>query len=447
MKTYYFLGIGGIGMSAIARYLNDLGNKIYGYDRTLSELTNELEKEGMIITYEDNISTIPKNIDLVIYTPAIPKDNRIYNHFVGIGYKMLKRSQVLGEITKNMKCIAIAGSHGKTTSSTMIAHILHNSSVGCSAFLGGISKNFNSNYVINKSSDYVVVEADEYDRSFLQLTPTISAVTALDADHLDIYGDFLTMQESFLEFTSKTKEFLFLKKGVDLHISEGSTCQEFDYTISGLDADYYATNIRNYDGSYYFDLRTPEKIYYDICLNYGGVHNVENAVMAIAIALICGVSEQEMRKNISSFSGVKRRFEIILKRKDFVYIDDYAHHPNEIKALVESLRIQYPTKKLTGVFQPHLYTRTRDFADQFAKELSGFDEIVLLDIYPAREEPIAGINSKMLLHKINKMDKYYSTKEGLLDLLEALYPEVLVTIGAGDISNFVSQIEDRFKDE
>ncbi|MFA6932473.1 MAG: UDP-N-acetylmuramate--L-alanine ligase [Bacteroidales bacterium] len=447
MKTYYFLGIGGIGMSAIARYLNDLGNKIYGYDRTLSELTNELEKEGMIITYEDNISTIPKNIDLVIYTPAIPKDNRIYNHFVGIGYKMLKRSQVLGEITKNMKCIAIAGSHGKTTSSTMIAHILHNSSVGCSAFLGGISKNFNSNYVINKNSDYVVVEADEYDRSFLQLTPTISAVTALDADHLDIYGDFLTMQESFLEFTSKTKEFLFLKKGVDLHISEGSTCQEFDYTIRGLDADYYATNIRNYDGSYYFDLRTPEKIYYDICLNYGGVHNVENAVMAIAIALICGVSEQEMRKNIFSFSGVKRRFEIILKRKDFVYIDDYAHHPNEIKALVESLRIQYPTKKLTGVFQPHLYTRTRDFADQFSKELSGFDEIVLLDIYPAREEPIAGINSKMLLHKINKMDKYYSTKEGLLDLLEALYPEVLVTIGAGDISNFVSQIEDRFKDE
>ena len=447
MKTYYFLGIGGIGMSAIARYLNDMGNKIYGYDRTLSELTNELEKEGMIINYEDNISTIPKNIDLVIYTPAIPKDNGIYNYFVENGYNMLKRSQVLGDITKNKKCIAIAGSHGKTTSSTMIAHILHNSSVGCSAFLGGISKNFNSNYVINKNSDYVVVEADEYDRSFLQLTPTISAVTALDADHLDIYGDFLTMQESFLEFTSKTKEFLFLKKGVDLHISEGSTCKEFDYTIRGFDADYYATNIRNYDGSYYFDLRTPEKIYYDICLNYGGVHNVENAVMAIAIALICGVSEQEMRKNISSFNGVKRRFEIILKRKDFVYIDDYAHHPNEIKALVESLRIQYPTKKLTGVFQPHLYSRTRDFADQFAEELSGFDEIVLLDIYPAREEPIAGINSKMLLHKINKMDKYYSTKEGLLDLLEALYPEVLVTIGAGDISNFVPQIEDRFKDE
>lgn len=447
MKTYYFLGIGGIGMSAIARYLNDLGNKIYGYDRTLSELTNELEKEGMIINYEDNISTIPKNIDLVIYTPAIPKDNGIYNYFVENGYNMLKRSQVLGDITKNKKCIAIAGSHGKTTSSTMIAHILHNSSVGCSAFLGGISKNFNSNYVINKNSDYVVVEADEYDRSFLQLTPTISAVTALDADHLDIYGDFLTMQESFLEFTSKTKEFLFLKKGVDLHISEGSTCKEFDYTIRGFDADYYATNIRNYDGSYYFDLRTPEKIYYDICLNYGGVHNVENAVMAIAIALICGVSEQEMRKNISSFNGVKRRFEIILKRKDFVYIDDYAHHPNEIKALVESLRIQYPTKKLTGVFQPHLYSRTRDFADQFAEELSGFDEIVLLDIYPAREEPIVGINSKMLLHKINKMDKYYSTKEGLLDLLEALYPEVLVTIGAGDISNFVPQIEDRFKDE
>ncbi|MCK9162972.1 MAG: UDP-N-acetylmuramate--L-alanine ligase [Bacteroidales bacterium] len=447
MKTYYFLGIGGIGMSAIARYMKDLGNKVYGYDRISTPLTLELEKEGMIITYEDEVSEIPSDIDLVIYTPAIPHNNKIYNYFIDNKFKMEKRSQILGELTKNKKCIAIAGSHGKTTCSTMIAHILYNSSVGCSAFLGGISKNFDSNYVVNKNSDYVVVEADEYDRSFLQLDPTISAITAMDADHLDVYGDYKEMQKSFIEFANKTSEVLFLKKGIDLHLFENNTSAKHTYAIRGVDADYYAINIRCSNGGYYFDLRTPEKIYYDICLNYGGVHNVENAVMAIGIALICGVSEEEMRQSIASFSGVKRRFEVVINRKDLVYIDDYAHHPNEIKALVESLRFQYPNRKLTGVFQPHLYSRTRDFADEFAKELNGFDEVVLLDIYPAREEPIIGVDSIMLLHKINNMNRYYSSKEQLLDLLEALYPEILVTIGAGDISELVPQIEKRFKDE
>ncbi|HHT04209.1 MAG TPA: UDP-N-acetylmuramate--L-alanine ligase [Bacteroidales bacterium] len=447
MKTYYFLGIGGIGMSAIARYMKDLGNRVYGYDRISSPLTLELEKEGMIIVYSDDVSTIPTDIDLVIYTPAVSHDNKIYKHFIENNFKMEKRSQILGEITKGKKCIAIAGSHGKTTCSTMIAHILHNSSVGCSAFLGGISNNFDSNYVVNKNSGYVVVEADEYDRSFLQLNPMISAITAMDADHLDVYGTYQEMQKSFLEFANKTREVLFLKKGVDMQLSECNPANVLTYTIRGVEADYYAINIRNYKGGYYFDLRTPDKIYYDIALNYGGVHNVENAVMAIGIAMICGVTEEEMRQSVASFSGVKRRFEVIINGKDLVYIDDYAHHPNEIKALVESLRFQYPNKKLTAVFQPHLYTRTRDFADEFAKELNGFDEVVLLDIYPAREEPIKGIDSKMLLHKIDNMNRYYSTKEMLFDLLEALYPEVLVTIGAGDISELVPSIAERFKDE
>ncbi len=446
MKTYYFLGIGGIGMSAIARYFNEMGNKIYGYDRTQTELTLQLEKEGMIITYTDDASSLPKDINMVVYTPAIPKESSILYNLKKRNIPIQKRSQILGEITKDKKCIAIAGTHGKTTCSNMIAHILHSSSVGCSAFLGGISKNFNSNYLMNKNSEYVVVEADEYDRSFLWLNPTISAITAVDADHLDVYGTKEELKESFIEFAKKTKEVIFVKDKIDIDLEE-LDLQKYTYTIRGIDADFYAINIRNYKGSYYFDLRTPDKIYYDICLNYGGLHNIENSVLAIAISLICGAKEDEIRKAISSFSGAQRRFDLRIKRDSFIYIDDYAHHPNEIKALVESLRYQYPNKKLTGVFQPHLYSRTRDFADEFAQELEKLDQVVLIDIYPAREEPIAGVNSKMLLHKIDKMDKYYTTKEGLLDLLEALYPEVLVTMGAGDISNIVPLIEEKFRDE
>lgn len=447
MKTYYFLGIGGIGMSAIARYFKQLGNNIFGYDRTRTPLTEELEKEGMIITYNDDISSLPNNIDMVVFTPAIPKDNLIYNYFLENDYIMTKRSQILGEITKGKKCIAIAGTHGKTTCSTMIAHILHNSEIGCSAFLGGISKNFNSNYVINHNSNYVVVEADEYDRSFLNLTPTIAAITSIDADHLDIYGNKEELKKSFIEFAKQTSEVLFYKFSLDIELEEEMPSQTYSYTIKGFDADYYAVNIRNYKGSYYFDLRTPDKIYYDICLNYGGIHNVENAVLAISIGLMCGVSEDEIRKSVASFSGAQRRFDVRIKRDNFVYIDDYAHHPNEIKAFIESIRFQYPDKKITGVFQPHLYSRTKDFEDEFVKELSKLDEVVLLDIYPAREKPIPGVTSKALLYKIDKMDKYYTLKEGLLDLLEALYPEILVTMGAGDISELVPLIEERFKDE
>ena len=446
MKTYYFLGIGGIGMSAIARYFLLKGDNIFGYDLTRTELTQELEKEGMSIVYEDNIDLLPKDIDMVIYTPAIPKDNTIFNYFLNSNTPILKRSEILAEITRDKKTIAISGTHGKTTVSTMVAHLLNNSSIGCSAFLGGISKNLNSNFLYNPNSQYIVVEADEYDRSFLKLSPYYSVITSIDEDHLDIYGEYKNLLEAFTEFANKTQDDgrLFIKQGLDLELKEELVSQT--YTIRGIEADYYAWNIRNYNSKYYFDLRTPEKVIYDLCLNYPGIHNIENILVSSAIALKLGVSEDELRKGIESFSGVRRRFDIRIKTKDFVYIDDYAHHPNEIKSCIESIRDMFPTKKLTGVFQPHLFSRTRDFADEFARALEGLDEVVLLDIYPAREKPIENINSKWLLHKINKMDKYYSEEDGLLDLLDALYPEVLLTIGAGNIDKFVSKIEERFSE-
>lgn len=446
MKTYYFLGIGGIGMSAIARYFLLKGDNIFGYDLTRTELTQELEKEGMSIVYEDNIDLLPKDIDMVIYTPAIPKDNTIFNYFLNSNTPILKRSEILAEITRDKKTIAISGTHGKTTVSTMVAHLLNNSSIGCSAFLGGISKNLNSNFLYNPNSQYIVVEADEYDRSFLKLSPYYSVITSIDEDHLDIYGEYKNLLEAFTEFANKTQDDgrLFIKQGLDLELKEELVSQT--YTIRGIEADYYAWNIRNYNSKYYFDLRTPEKVIYDLCLNYPGIHNIENILISSAIALKLGVSEDELRKGIESFSGVRRRFDIRIKTKDFVYIDDYAHHPNEIKSCIESIRDMFPGKKLTGVFQPHLFSRTRDFADEFARALEGLDEVVLLDIYPAREKPIENINSKWLLHKINKMDKYYSEDEGLLDLLDALYPEVLLTIGAGNIDKFVSKIEERFSE-
>ena len=446
MKTYYFLGIGGIGMSAIARYFLLKGDNIFGYDLTRTELTQELEKEGMSIVYEDNIDLLPKDIDMVIYTPAIPKDNTIFNYFLNSNTPILKRSEILAEITRDKKTIAISGTHGKTTVSTMVAHLLNNSSIGCSAFLGGISKNLNSNFLYNPNSQYIVVEADEYDRSFLKLSPYYSVITSIDEDHLDIYGEYENLLEAFREFANKTQDDgrLFIKQGLDLELKEELVSQT--YTIRGIEADYYAWNIRNYNSKYYFDLRTPEKVIYDLCLNYPGIHNIENILVSSAIALKLGVSEDELRKGIESFSGVRRRFDIRIKTKDFVYIDDYAHHPNEIKSCIESIRDMFPTKKLTGVFQPHLFSRTRDFADEFARALEGLDEVVLLDIYPAREKPIENINSKWLLHKINKMDKYYSEEDGLLDLLDALYPEVLLTIGAGNIDKFVGKIEERFSE-
>lgn len=453
MKTYYFIGIGGIGMSALARYFKLMGNKIYGYDITRTPLCQELEKEGMEIIYKDSIELLPKHIDIIVYTPAIPSDNLIFNHLRQGQSPILKRSEVLGEITKTKKCIAIAGTHGKTTVSTMVAHLLNSSSIGCTAFLGGISKNLNSNFIYNPNSEFLVVEADEYDRSFLKISPYFSAITSLDADHLDIYTSHENLIDAYSEFANKISgnlvgniienpKRLFIKDGIELSLKEDIS--PITYTIRGIEADYYAWNIRNYNSKYYFDLRTPEKVIYDVCLNYPGIHNLENIVLASAIALNVGISESELREGVSSFTGVKRRFDIRINTKDFVYIDDYAHHPQEITSCIESIREIYPNKKITVVFQPHLFTRTRDFLDDFARALELFDEVVLLDIYPAREKPIPGINSKLLLNKINKMDKYFIQEDTLLDLLGAMYPEVLVTLGAGNIDRFVSKIEERF---
>ena len=433
-------------MSAIARYLKQTGNNILGYDRTPTALTEELVAEGMDIKYEDDPSHIAnRHIDMVIYTPAIGDDNRILQYARENALVVKKRSEVLGLITSQKKTIAVAGTHGKTTTSGMIAHILTKSNIGCSAFLGGISHNYHTNCLINPDSDYVVVEADEYDRSFLQLSPYMSVITSVEADHLDIYGTLSEVEKAFACFADKTD------KSGKLFVKD-TLCERIDFEHKSLSyslleqTDYHVANIRVSKGKYYFDFYTPEKVYYDMQMTYPGRHNIENAVVALAVACSLGVGEYEMRAALSSFSGMKRRFDLRLKTDSTIYYDDYAHHPQEIDATISSLRELYPDKRLCGVFQPHLYSRTKDFADEFAKSLEQLDDVILLPIYPAREEPIAGVSSKMILHKINKMDKYCVDKSQLFPLLEALNPELLVTMGAGDIDKLVEPITDLLKE-
>lgn len=446
-KTYYFIGIGGIGMSALARYFYRLGNKVSGYDRMPTELTNELIAEGIEVFFEEDISHITPDTDMVIYTPAIPHDSIELNYAKEKLIPIKKRSEVLGDLASQKKCIAVAGSHGKTTVSSLIAHLLNSSKIGCSAFLGGISKNLNSNVLINPQSDYLVVEADEYDKSFLALYPYYTVITSTDADHLDIYETHENLHYNFNLFANQTQPEgkLFAKLGLGFDINPD--IQKATYALSDMNADYYIWNLRVYKGRYYFDLHIEDKVLYDIEFDYPGLHNIENAVVASAIALECGVSEEELREGLKTFTGVKRRFDYRIQRDDLVFIDDYAHHPNELKAIIESVKHLYPGKKVTGIFQPHLYSRTKDFGDEFARVLEMLDEVVLLDIYPAREEPIPGITSKWLLMKINKMDKYLTPKEELVNLLEALYPEIILTLGAGDIDKLVSPIEKAFQNE
>lgn len=468
--NYYFLGIGGIGMSALARFFKLGGNTVSGYDRTPSPLTSQLEAEGISIHYNDNPDLIPDGIDLVVYTPAVPKDTREFQHLEQSGVPMKKRSQVLGELTRGKKCIAVAGSHGKTTTSTMIAYLLSKTDIGCSAFLGGISKNFDSNLLVNNESQYVVVEADEYDRSFLQLHPYYSVITATDPDHLDIYGTHENLIQAFQQFANQTNPegALFLKEGLAGHghhhhdedegedehehehehhlkISEEIKC--FSYSARSIEPDFYAINVRNYNGNIYFDLRTPDKVLYDIELQNSCLYNVENAVAASAVALACGLDEYQLRYGLKTFAGIRRRFDVRVKTKDVVYIDDYAHHPKEIAATIESIKYLYPDKRIVGIFQPHLYTRTRDFADQFVDALKPLDEIILMPIYPAREKPIPGISSGMLLRKMDTMNKYLCSADQVPDLVEALCPDVVVTLGAGDIDRLVPVLEQRLKEE
>lgn len=446
-KTYYFVGIGGIGMSAIARYLKNNGHNIYGYDRTRTQLTAELEKEGMNVTYEDDINHLPEVIDLAIYTPAIPAENKILKEIIKRGIQLNKRAFALAEIVKEKKVIAIAGTHGKTTTSGLLAHLLYNSKIGCSAFLGGIANNYSTNMLCDTKSEYVVVEADEYDRSFLNLNPFVSAITSISPDHLDIYQNKENLEQAFAQFANQTDKngHVFLKKEVKVEIDE--QIKTNTYSLTDIESDYYAWNVRVSNGSYYFDYHTPGKVYYDMQMTYPGIHNIENAVLALSIALSLGVNEYELRAALKSFKGMKRRFDLKCKTDETIYYDDYAHHPEEIEATITSLKHLYPNKRICGIFQPHLYSRTKDFADQFAEALENLDDIILLPIYPAREEAIPGITSKTILHKINKMDKYHVTKEQLFPLLSALQPELLVTLGAGDIDQLVEPIIQLLKED
>jgi UDP-N-acetylmuramate--alanine ligase len=446
-KTYYFVGIGGIGMSAIARYLKNNGHNIYGYDRTRTQLTAELEKEGMSVTYEDDINHLPEVIDLAIYTPAIPAENKILKEIIKRGIQLNKRAFALAEIVKEKKVIAIAGTHGKTTTSGLLAHLLHNSKIGCSAFLGGIANNYSTNMLCDTKSEYVVVEADEYDRSFLNLNPFVSAITSISPDHLDIYQNKENLEQAFAQFANQTDKngHVFLKKEVKVEIDE--QIKTNTYSLTDIESDYYAWNVRVSNGSYYFDYHTPGKVYYDMQMTYPGIHNIENAVLALSIALSLGVNEYELRAALKSFKGMKRRFDLKCKTDETIYYDDYAHHPEEIEATITSLKHLYPNKRICGIFQPHLYSRTKDLADQFAEALENLDDIILLPIYPAREEAIPGITSKTILHKINKMDKYHVTKEQLFPLLSALQPELLVTLGAGDIDQLVEPIIQLLKED
>lgn len=470
--NYYFLGIGGIGMSALARFFKRRGDMVSGYDRTPSPLTEELEHEGIAVHYDDNPSLIPAEIDMVVYTPAIPQDLQEFVTLRERGVKMEKRSQVLGELTRGKKCIAVAGSHGKTTTTTLIAHLLHNADCGCSAFLGGVSKNFGSNLLVNDKSEYVVVEADEYDRSFLQLHPHMAVITATDPDHLDIYGTHEAMMEAYLQFANQTDPDgrLFLKEGI-FHTADGKEFVEFGhehhhdhdghsahsahlnhsnistYTARGIDADYYAINVRTYNGNLFFDMRTPDGVLYDLELDGTALFNIENAVAASAVALACGLSQYQLRNGLKTFAGVRRRFDYHIREKELVYIDDYAHHPQEIASTIESVRYLYPNKRVVGIFQPHLYSRTRDFADEFAKVLQELDEIIMMPIYPAREKPILGVTSSMVLRKIPSMSKYLCTADQVLELVPALCPDVVLTLGAGDIDRLVPRLEATLREQ
>ena len=435
-SNVYFIGIGGIGMSAIARYYHKKGFKVSGYDKTPSPLTAALEEEGIEVHYEDNTDFIPKDVEstLVVYTPAIPKDMGELVYVQEKGYRVIKRSRTLGEITRGQRCMAVAGTHGKTTTSTLVSHIFTDTGEGCSAFLGGISKNYNSN-LLTCQNDVVVVEADEFDRSFLQLYPEISVITSMDADHLDIYGDEAHIREAFKAYASQVSGTVIAKHGLD--ITPADTKAEIKtYSFGNPEADFYAEALE--DG--HFNLHYPGGVIEDCVVGVPGWVNIENATGAAAIGLTYGLDPQKIKKALATFSGVKRRFDLQVKKPGCVYIDDYAHHPEEISAALSSIRNSYPDMKMTAIFQPHLYTRTRDFAPEFAEALSKADKLILLDIYPARELPIPGVTSEIIFKDVTCAEKVLLQRSELMDYLQNEELELVVTIGAGDIDRFVGEI-------
>jgi UDP-N-acetylmuramate--alanine ligase len=449
--SIYFLGIGGIGMSAIARWFKHKGLRVAGYDRTPTPLTHELIEEGMEIHFEDKIEFIPgyisKEKTLVIFTPAIPKNHVEHNYLKELGYTILKRSEVLGLLTKNYKTIAVAGTHGKTTTSSLIAHILKYAGKNMVAFLGGITANYESNLVMHgevNDDTLVVAEADEFDRSFLRLYPHTAVVTSADADHLDIYGDHLQMLSSYKEFISQinNRGNLIIHESIALLANEAEDLKKETYGMSR--GQFFAGNIVpiSRDGFFEFDLIGFDKKIEKIQLGVPGFHNMENAIAAMLVALKFGIHEKTIREALASFRGVKRRFEYVIRKENLIYIDDYAHHPTEIEAFLKSLKEMYKGKKITVIFQPHLFTRTRDFAKEFSRSLSLADELLLMDIYPAREEPIPGVTSDMLFKDISSPVKIRCSKKDLLLRLEDMDVEVLATVGAGDIDTFVKPIKE-----
>lgn len=440
IKKVYFIGIGGIGMSAIARYFLSIGIKVAGYDKTSTKLTESLIREGASIIFKDDPTSCPTDVDMVVYTPAIPSDSIIKHFYEQQGKHLFKRSDVLGIISKHTYNICIAGTHGKTTISTMVAHVLRDANYGCNAFLGGISSNYQTNFW-SSENNCAVIEADEYDRSFLKLHPNIIAITAMDPDHLDIYGTAAEMENAFLSFAEKLSAdgLLITRKGLSKENDFSSTLHH-TYHIERKDADIYASEIKILDGSYIYNVSGPGWSLSNVMLNMGGMHNVENSLVAIAIAKYLGIEDAKILSAIASFKGVKRRFEYIIKSPSKVFIDDYAHHPEELRALISSTKSLYPTKKLTVIFQPHLFSRTRDFADGFAESLSIADQAIILPIYPAREKPIEGVSSSMIGDKV-KTSVSLIDYESVESYVYKQKPELLVTAGAGDIDKCVEPIK------
>ncbi len=434
----YFIGIGGIGMSALARYFHLTGKAVAGYDKTETPLTRELAGTGIPIHYTDRQEDIPnifleKAGTLIVYTPAVPDTHSGLTYFRNNGYTLKKRAEVLGMITRDTFCFAVAGTHGKTTTSCILAHLLNESGTPLTAFLGGISEDFNSNFLM-RGSEYTVVEADEFDRSFLHLSPDIACITSMDADHLDIYGDHENLKKSFLEFTKK------VKPGGILLVKSGLPISGLTYGIED-DADYCALNLKVEKGSYVFDLETPETTLKGIRFNKPGRHNLLNGIAALAMALKAGSEPGKLVDAMETFKGVQRRFSYAIKEEGFVFIDDYAHHPTEIDAVFEAVREMHPDKETTVVFQPHLFSRTRDFGDAFARSLEKFDRILLLEIYPAREKPLEGISAEWLLEKIENPSKKLVKKNELTEEIIRHLPEVLITLGAGDIGLEINNIK------
>ena len=450
-KYVYLVGVGGIGMSALARYFNHQGFKVAGYDRTETELTRALASEGVDVHYDDSISLIPSDFrnnpadTLVIYTPAIPSDHNELNYLIANGFKVIKRSVALGVIAASKRTLGVAGTHGKTTTSTLLSHLLVEALGGVNAFLGGIAKNYSTNLLLSKN-DVLVAEADEFDRSFLQLFPNAAVITSTDADHLDIYGSHEAVLRSFADFINQIKPggVLVLKQGVEVPL-ENKEIAVYRYSID-KGGDYHAENIvRNSNGTYTFDIVTPKTRIEACTLGVPGWINVENAIAAVALALTVTDDTEALKRALASFGGVKRRFDFYINTPTLTFLDDYAHHPEELRASISSVKAMFPNRKVCGIFQPHLYTRTRDFAEGFAQSLSLLDEVILLDIYPARELPIEGVTSQIIFDKITTPNKVLITKSELLDVLSKRDVDVLMTVGAGDIDKLVEPIADMLK--